>query len=60
MHYRTFQNQNISEIGLGTWQLGNADWGVINDEEAFAIFNAFTGAGGNFIDMAELFLIFNF
>ena len=55
MHYRKFQNHNISEIGLGTWQLGNADWGVINDEDAFAILKAFADAGGNFIDTADVY-----
>jgi aryl-alcohol dehydrogenase-like predicted oxidoreductase len=55
MHYRNFQNHKISEIGLGTWQLGNADWGVINDEEAFAILRSFADAGGNFIDTADVY-----
>lgn len=55
MHYRTFQGQKISEIGLGTWQLGNADWGVIKKEDAFAILNEFVNAGGNFIDTADVY-----
>ena len=55
MHYRFFQEQKISEIGLGTWQLGNADWGVIKIEDAFAILNAFVEAGGNFIDTADVY-----
>jgi len=55
MKYRNFQQTAISEIGLGTWQLGSADWGVVNDEEAFAILNAFIDAGGNFIDTADVY-----
>ncbi|MDB5191317.1 MAG: aldo/keto reductase [Segetibacter sp.] len=55
MEYRLFKETQISEIGLGTWQLGSADWGVVNDDEAFAILKAFTDAGGNFIDTADVY-----
>jgi len=55
MKYRKFQNHEISEIGLGTWQLGSADWGQISDEDAFKILNAFVAAGGNFIDTADVY-----
>lgn len=55
MQYRSFKNQLVSEIGLGTWQLGSVDWGVVNDEDAFAILNAFVAAGGNFIDTADVY-----
>jgi aryl-alcohol dehydrogenase-like predicted oxidoreductase len=55
MNYRSFQQYNISEIGLGTWQLGSADWGVVNDDDAFAILGAFADAGGNFIDTADVY-----
>ena len=33
MKYRTFCNTKVSEIGLGTWQLG-ADWGDVDDTTA--------------------------
>ena len=55
MKYRSFQDNPVSEIGLGTWQLGSADWGNVSDEEAFAILQAFTDAGGNFIDTADVY-----
>jgi len=55
MNYRLFKQHKISEIGLGTWQLGSADWGVVNDEEAFSILQAFVNAGGNFIDTADVY-----
>jgi aryl-alcohol dehydrogenase-like predicted oxidoreductase len=55
MKYRNYQGTEVSEIGLGTWQLGSADWGVVNDEEAFAILQAFVDAGGNFIDTADVY-----
>jgi aryl-alcohol dehydrogenase-like predicted oxidoreductase len=55
MNYRKFQETEIAEIGLGTWQLGSADWGVVKDEEAFAILQAFVNEGGNFIDTADVY-----
>lgn len=55
MNYRAFKGQNISEVGLGTWQLGSADWGVVNEEEAFSILKTYTDAGGNFIDTADVY-----
>lgn len=55
MNYRPFKQHKISEIGLGTWQLGSADWGVVNEEEAFSILQTFVDAGGNFIDTADVY-----
>jgi aryl-alcohol dehydrogenase-like predicted oxidoreductase len=55
MHYRSFKGTQISEVGLGTWQLGSADWGAVNEEEAFSILESFTDAGGNFIDTADVY-----
>lgn len=55
MRYRSFQEDQISEVGLGTWQLGSADWGTVSDEAAFDILNAFADQGGNFIDTADVY-----
>ena len=55
MNYRSFKGNKIAEIGLGTWQLGSADWGVVDDEHAFAILKAYIDAGGNFIDTADVY-----
>ncbi len=55
MNYRSFKQYKISEIGLGTWQLGSADWGVVDEEKSFAILQAFVDAGGNFIDTADVY-----
>lgn len=55
MRYRKFKEVDIAEIGLGTWQLGSADWGNVDEKEAFAILDAYTGAGGNFIDTADVY-----
>ena len=55
MNYREFKNVLVSEVGLGTWQLGSADWGNMNEDEAFAILNRFVELGGNFIDTADVY-----
>lgn len=55
MRYRPFKNVAVAEIGLGTWQLGSADWGKVNDEEAFKILQAYVEEGGNFIDTADVY-----
>ena len=55
MQYRSFKGNKVSEVGLGTWQLGSADWGVVNEEEAFAILQEFVNRGGNFIDTADVY-----
>lgn len=55
MQYRLFRGTKVSEVGLGTWQLGSADWGVVDDEEAFSILKSFASSGGNFIDTADVY-----
>lgn len=55
MNYRKFKGENIAEVGLGTWQLGSADWGIVNTTDAFEILQSYTDAGGNFIDTADVY-----
>ena len=55
MNYRQFGKYKVAEIGLGTWQLGSADWGNINEEDAFSILQQYINAGGNFIDTADVY-----
>jgi aryl-alcohol dehydrogenase-like predicted oxidoreductase len=55
MNYRKFRGTDISEIGLGTWQLGSADWGTVDEEDAFAILQSFVENGGNIIDTADVY-----
>lgn len=55
MKYNLLGNQKISEIGLGTWQLGSADWGVVDEGKALELLFAFQEAGGNFIDTADVY-----
>lgn len=55
MHTRTFCGRGISEIGLGTWQLGGAEWGNVSEGEAIGILNAAAEAGVTFIDTADIY-----
>ena len=55
MNYRSFGKYKVAEIGLGTWQLGSADWGAVNEEQAFQILQEYAAAGGNFIDTADVY-----
>lgn len=55
MIYRNFKEVLVSEIGLGTWQLGSTDWGTVKEEEAVEILQAFVNGGGNFIDTADVY-----
>ncbi len=55
MNYRTFKNIQLAEVGLGTWQLGSADWGNVDEEDAMRILQAYVEAGGNFIDTADVY-----
>lgn len=57
MNYRTLGKTgfNISEISLGTWQVGGK-WGdPFNDQTAEAILHAAIDAGINFIDTADVY-----
>lgn len=55
MNYRNFKGERIAEVGLGTWQLGSADWGVVDEDKALELLHAYVEAGGNFIDTADVY-----
>jgi aryl-alcohol dehydrogenase-like predicted oxidoreductase len=57
MNQRLFANTNnhVSEIGLGCWQLGGADWGDLDDQRAFDILNAAADSGITFLDTADVY-----
>jgi aryl-alcohol dehydrogenase-like predicted oxidoreductase len=55
MKYRQFKDVKVAEVGLGTWQLGSADWGKVDKQEAFDILQAYVDGGGNFIDTADVY-----
>jgi aryl-alcohol dehydrogenase-like predicted oxidoreductase len=43
---------NVSEVGLGAWQLANPDWGLDDRKEALRIVQKSLEAGCNFFDTA--------
>lgn len=57
MKYRTLGRTGVkvSEIGLGTWQLGSADWGVVDDKEALGILHKAVDKGVNLFDTADVY-----
>ena len=55
MKFRQFdENTAVSEIGLGTWQLGG-DWGKVDDQTAAAILETAVANGVNFFDTADVY-----
>jgi aryl-alcohol dehydrogenase-like predicted oxidoreductase len=48
-------NRRVSEIGLGCWQLGGADWGDVDDALALRILNTTADAGITFLDTADVY-----
>lgn len=56
MNYRKFGSTDwdVSEIGLGTWQLG-ADWGDVDDSTAEKVLATAVENGVNFFDTADCY-----
>jgi len=56
MHFRRFGNEStkVSEVGLGTWQLGG-NWGDVDDRTAEATLAAAVDGGVNFLDTADVY-----
>jgi aryl-alcohol dehydrogenase-like predicted oxidoreductase len=47
--------ERVSEIGLGCWQLGGADFGPVAEETALAILDAASEGGVTFFDTADVY-----
>jgi aryl-alcohol dehydrogenase-like predicted oxidoreductase len=56
MNYRDFGRDavRVSEVGLGTWQLGS-DWGRVDDKEATRILATALDHGIDFFDTADVY-----
>jgi len=56
MNYRKFGGMDwqVSEIGLGTWQLG-ADWGNVDDAMAEKVLRTAVNSGVTFFDTADCY-----
>ena len=57
MKTRLFGNtgRKVSEVGLGCWQLGGAEWGDVPDDQALAILGAAVDSGVTFFDTADVY-----
>ena len=57
MKKRTFNStgRNVSEVGLGCWQLGGTDWGDLDDAAAFEILHRAAEEGVTFFDTADVY-----
>lgn len=57
MNMRTFEKLGVqvSDIGLGTWQLGGTEWGDVDDSQAMATLTAAADAGVTFLDTADIY-----
>jgi len=47
--------QTVSRIGLGTWQLGGAEWGDVPEQQALETLRTAADAGVTFIDTADIY-----
>ncbi|WP_411293759.1 aldo/keto reductase [Streptomyces kunmingensis] len=56
MEQRAFgrSKQQVSVVGLGTWQLG-ADWGDVKEEDALEVLDAAVESGVTFFDTADVY-----
>lgn len=57
MRMRLFNRTNVgvSEVGLGTWQLGGTEWGEVSDQQAMDTLQAAAEAGITFLDTADIY-----
>jgi len=46
---------SVSEVGLGCWQIGGADWGEVSETDAIGIMHAAADSGVTFFDTADVY-----
>ncbi len=54
MQSRKFENTQVSEVGLGTWQIGGS-WGEVSEDESLAILREAAARGVTFFDTADVY-----
>lgn len=56
MKHRNFgkANTSVSEVGLGTWQIGGS-WGEVSEDESLSILRAAAEQGVTFFDTADVY-----
>ena len=57
MHQRVFPQigAEVSDLGLGTWQLGGTEWGEVSDRQALDTLAAAADAGVTLLDTADIY-----
>ncbi|WP_460919073.1 aldo/keto reductase [Salinarchaeum chitinilyticum] len=57
MHHRRLgsTDRDVSEVGLGTWNVGGGAWGDVPDETARDVIRAALDAGIDFLDTADVY-----
>lgn len=57
MRLRTFGGDpvQVSEVGLGCWQIGGDQWGAVPDADALGTLRAAVEAGVTFLDTADIY-----
>jgi aryl-alcohol dehydrogenase-like predicted oxidoreductase len=57
MNYRDFGHfrTSVSEVGLGCWQIGGAEWGDVDEEQGTSVLNAAYDAGTTFFATADVY-----
>lgn len=57
MNTRSFGStgRQVSEVGLGAWQLGGTEWGEVPEDQALATLHAAAEAGVAFLDTADIY-----
>jgi len=57
MHHRHFTPSGppVSEVGIGTWQLGGSEWGDLDDDTAQQILDVSYDQGVTFYDTADIY-----
>lgn len=48
-------SRDVSEIGLGCWQLGGSDWGAVDENACLDILGRAANAGITFFDTADVY-----
>ena len=57
MHHRNFTPAGppVSEVGIGTWQLGGSEWGDLDEDTAQEILDVAYDQGVTFYDTADIY-----
>lgn len=55
MTHRTFDGADVSEVGLGCWQIGGDQWGDVAETDALEVLRASADAGVTFLDTADVY-----